>query len=303
MVAIGLDVGGTKMAGGLVDLASGQVLKKKVIATLPKRGGLAVLRDALDLAGELKAHGVTLGLTVASIGVGVAELVDPKGNVTSSQTIEWRGIPVQSEFSALAPSAVESDVRAAALAEAWFGAGRPFKIFAYVTVGTGISHSLVIDGVPYAGSRGNALVMASGPWTSVCPECRLQFQTVLEEVASGPAVLAFYEKDQPGRAHRTEDVIEAAEAGDPVACRVVEAAGAALGSGLGFLINVLDPEAVVVGGGLGMAGGLYWRTLVDSARRHTWSETSRNLPILQAGLGTEAGVIGAALAGASKQAG
>ena len=298
LIAIGLDVGGTKIAGGLVDLTSGEILQKRVIPTLPKRGGPLVLHDSLNLARELKTCAELLNLSVAGIGVGVAELVDPAGNVTSSHTIQWSDLPVRNEFSALAPAVVEADVRAAALAEAVLGIGRSYKNFAYVTVGTGISYSLVKDGVPYAGSHGNALVLASGPMTSVCPRCNLQFQSVLEDLASGPALLARYNVGRPQPAGQAEAVLAAVEDGDVRALEVVRSAGEALGSHVGFLVNVLDPEAIIVGGGLGMAGGLYWESFVGSVRRHIWSDVSQNIPILMAGLGPDAGLIGAALASA-----
>ena len=83
--------------------------------------------------------------------------------------------------------------------------------------------------------------------------------------------------------------------GEPDAVRVLRDAGEALGSGLGLLINVLDPDAVIVGGGLGLAGGLYWEALVESTRRHIWADTTRELPIMPARLGSDAGLIGAAL--------
>ena len=83
-------------------------------------------------------------------------------------------------------------------------------------------------------------------------------------------------------------------AGDPVAIEVVRTAGEALGNSVGFLINVLDPEAVVVGGGLGQAGGLYWESFVSSTRAHIWADSSRAIPILPAALGTDAGITGAA---------
>ncbi|HVN79529.1 MAG TPA: ROK family protein [Terriglobia bacterium] len=150
----------------------------------------------------------------------------------------------------LAPAAVEADVRAAALAESAFGAGRPFRLFVYVTVGTGISSCPVVDGVPFTGTHGNALVMASGPLTSTCPECGNRFQSVLEDFASGPALVKRYDMCRPGQAESAEEVMSAAGDGDTVAVRVVESASEALGSSLAFLINVLDPEAVVVGGGL-----------------------------------------------------
>ena len=74
---------------------------------------------------------------------------------------------------------------------------------------------------------------------------------------------------------RAEDVLAAAGTGDPDAVRVVRDAGEAVGAGVGFLVNVLDPEAVVVGGGLGLAGGLYWDAFIDSVRRHVWAEATR----------------------------
>ena len=86
----------------------------------------------------------------------------------------------------------------------------------------------------------------------------------------------------------------AARAGDPIAQAIVRSAGSALGNSVGFLINVLDPQAVIVGGGLGLSDGIYWDAFVTSTRKHIWSEVSRKLPILHAELGADAGLIGAA---------
>src|SRR5437867_844928 len=107
--AIGLDVGGTKIAGGVVVRATGQVLIRQAIPTLPKRGGQSVLTDALALTQALMAEVQTLDLTLLGIGIGVCELVDPKGNVTSNNSFDWRGVPVQETSAQLAPAVVESD--------------------------------------------------------------------------------------------------------------------------------------------------------------------------------------------------
>lgn len=100
---------------------------------------------------------------------------------------------------------------------------------------------------------------------------------------------------------RAEAVVAAAVAGDAAASDVVHSAGRALGVSLGWLVNVLDPEVVIVGGGLGSAGGRYWDSLVESTRAHIWSAASRDLPIRPASLGPEAAVVGAALAGARRE--
>lgn len=296
--AVGLDVGGTKIAGGLVEGATGRLRGRRTLPTGALRGGEAVLADVLAVARDLLAEARAAGLDVAGIGLGVAELVDARGRITSEQTIGWRGLPVQERLCQLAPAVVESDVRAAALAEAAFGAGRSYSTFAYVTVGTGISSCLVQDGRPYGGARGNALVLATAPLTATCPHCGAEVHTVVEEIASGPALVTRYNAIRGAQAEVTggHEVLAAAGRGDAAAQGVVRSAGAALGMAVGFLANVLDPMAIVVGGGLGLAGGLYWDSFVSAVREHIWSEETRGLAILTAALGIDAGTVGAATA-------
>lgn len=292
--AIGLDVGGTKIAAGLVARTTGQIIARRITPTLPQRGGQAVLDDAVALAHELIAEATGLGCAVTGIGVGVCELVDPRGNITSAHTVHWRGLPVQDLFARLAPAVVESDARAPALAEARYGAGRPYGLFIYITVGTGISYCLVQDGRPYAGARGNALILASSPLTTTCTNCGAVLKPVLEEFASGPALVARYNQATGAHLLGAESVMAAALTGDATASAILRSGGEALGVSVGWLVNVLDPEAVIVGGGLGSADGLYWDAFVASARTHIWSDTNRDLPIVHAALGPDAGMIGAA---------
>jgi glucokinase len=161
-------------------------------------------------------------------------------------------------------------------------------------VGTGISSTLVRDGHPFAGARGNALVFGSGILRAVCSHCGATVDTVLEDLASGPALERRYRQVSPAARPGAEAVLAAAAAGEPDAIAIVRAGADALGNGVAFLVKVLDPEAVVVGGGLGLAGGLYWHQLIDTTRRHIWAENSRTLSSVPAVLGTDAGIIGAA---------
>jgi glucokinase len=294
--AIGVDVGGTKIAAGLVALDSGAVLERRVIPTHAGRGGAAVLADVVATAEALAANASARGRQVCGVGIGVPELVDLAGNVASDHTIAWRGTPVRERLEHLAPAVVESDVRAHALAEARYGAGRPYQLFVFVTVGTGISCCLVQDGVPYAGAHGNALVLASSPVTTTCTTCGTVLRPVLEEFGAGPALVERYNRLGGRRAERAEDVLGAAVAGEADARTIVATAGEALGVSVGWLVNVLDPQAVIVGGGLGLAGGLYWARFVVATRAHIWADTSRDVPILTAELGPDAGLIGVAIA-------
>jgi glucokinase len=291
--AIGLDVGGTKIAAGLVT-PDGKILTRRVIPTLPQRGGEVVLEDALSLAASLREEAKSAMLNLVAIGVGVGELVDLRGNVASAQTIPWLGVPVQERFARLAPAVVEADSRASAFCEAKFGAGRNYRIFLYVTVGTGIGSSLVLDGVPYTGARGSSGTLASSPLTTRCTECSAVIRPVLEQIASGPALVVQYNRLAAKRVEKAEEVLAAAAEGDSDAARVVRMGGEALGATVGLMVNMLDPEAIVVGGGLGTAGGLYWESFVDYTRQHIWSDTHRDLPIVTAAYGSDAGFVGAA---------
>jgi glucokinase len=292
--AIGIDLGGTKIAAGLVSFPSGAIVVKEVLATGPARGGEAVLRDTIAVARRLKEHALRDGTDVRGIGVGIAELVNLQGEITSDYLIKWKDLPVKELFSQVAPVQFESDARAPAVAEALLGAGKQFKNFIYLTVGTGISYCLMVEGRPYAGAHGHAIMAASGILTSECEKCGAIQDQVLEEFASGQGLVSRYNRDTGATLTSGQEITSAAAAGDALAIRVVRSAGEALGNTVGFLINILDPEAVIVGGGLGLAGGLYWDSFIHSTRRRIWSEVSRSLPILKAKLGPDAGLIGAA---------
>ncbi|MCI0659599.1 MAG: ROK family protein [Acidobacteria bacterium] len=291
--ALGIDIGGTKIAAGIVT-QGGKLLFSRRQPTGAERGGEAVLRDVETLLLELIAQADAGGLKVAGIGISLAELVDLEGNVTSEQTIKWCGWPVRERLSRIAPTVIESDVRAAALAEAIHGAGRDYRIFLYLTVGSGISCCLVQHRQPYTGAFGNALVCASSPFTSICSTCGATNRVVLEEYASGPALARRYQPFRSETIVRAEQVIDGASAGDEQAIEIVQSAGAALGVTAGLMVNVLDPEAVIVGGGLGLIDGLYWESFLASTREHIWAESGRGLPIQHAAL-AENGVIGAAM--------
>jgi glucokinase len=253
------------------------------------------------LCEELAALAKAQHQTIDGIGVGVCELVDGAGNVISENCVAWKSLPIQADLSKLAPTVVEADVRAAALAEATFGAGKPFRQFLYVTVGTGISCCLVLDGKPFTGAHSAAGTMASSPLSVPCERCGHVSGRTLEDLASGLALVARYNQRHPAGAETGQAVLAAAAAGDSVAADVVRSGGETLGASVGLLLNVLDPEAVIVGGGLGLSDGLFWESFLASTRRHIWSEIHRHLPIVRAQTGRDAGLIGAATAAWKKQ--
>jgi glucokinase len=291
--AIGLDVGGTKVAGGLVR-HDGQIVVHRAIPTLPRRGAEAVARDVYRLAEQLLDSARDAASVPVGIGLSLCELVGKQGQILSEQTIKWAQLDIRHRLSKLAPTVIDADCRAAALCEARFGAGRGFPIFLYVTIGTGISCSLVMEGHPYLGARGLTGTMASGAVTTLCSQCGEISTSIVEQVASGPAIAARYNRALGAKVDGSEQVLAAAIDGDARASEMIVSAATCLGSTIAQLVSVLDPHAVVIGGGLGSATGLYWQTLQTSIRIHIWSDAQRALPIVQGHYGNLAGLAGAA---------
>jgi len=290
---IGVDIGGTKTAAGLVSCPSGRLLARQQIPTRPERGSKAVTRDVLALIGDLASRDAQPRPT--GVGISLCELVSPDGHPLSRHTIAWDTAAVAERLRGLGPVVVDADVRAAAGAEATWGAGRNLDSFLYITVGTGIASCLMLQGRPHLGAHGATGTLATSPVSHWCEHCGQQTGLSLEAVASGPGLVARY-LEVGGTASAAAEVLRAAELGDNRAQQVVHSGATALGSALALLANVLDPEAVVIGGGLGLSQGLFWNTLREATRRHLWSELHRDLPILQAATGPDAGILGAALA-------
>jgi glucokinase len=260
---VGIDVGGSKIAAGVVDVRTGRVFRELLRRSPLGRGSVAVLHECVAAATELAPDGA------GAIGIGICELVDVSGTLRSAATIDWRNLDIAAAFARVGPVRLESDVRAAGRAEARFGAGRLFRHFIYLSVGTGVSYCLLVDGEPYAGAHGNALIVGAPP---------------VEHSASGAALAR-----RAGVA-RAEDVFSA-----PAFEHLVAAAAADLGLAVATLVNALDPEAVVIGGGLGLVDR-YRDLITATARCAIEAEMAGDLPIVRAGLGTRSGLVGAALA-------
>jgi glucokinase len=302
-VAIGIDVGGTKIAAGLLELSTGRVLVQQQMATESTRGAERLFEAVCGLADSLCGESMCgqvprADWELAAIGLGLPELVTPRGEIVSDATIPWRGWNLAGRMGERfgVPVVVDADVRAAARGEARWGAGRSRRCFCYVTIGTGISGCLVLDGMPYLGARGLPGTFASSPRRWRDEQGTWRQAPPLEAVAAGPGLAAAYAKRQPGFTGDAREVLARAGQGDSLAAAVVTDAGRETGMAIGELVNALDPECIVLGGGLGAAPGLYREALEMGCREAIWSDEQRSLPLLAAFLGPEAGWIGAAVA-------
>jgi len=280
--AIGIDVGGTKIAGAIVT-AAGSIVEEEVVPT-PRgpNGADPGGRATAKLVAHLVEAADRRGLRPLAIGVGVPEYVTRDGRISSAEVIDWPSYrPVVAGTGV--PVVIESDVRCAALAELHGGAGRgrsadstPPSSFLFVSVGTGISHSLVVEGRIWPGHRGEALALGELP--------------VRPELAVRPDAPLTVEQQASGRA------LELAQAGPPID----EMAGHIMAEALAAVVRIVDPELIILGGGLGTSDGNY----VNGLRSHyeTLMRARPNPPpLLQSELSNRGGRIGAALAAMHRQ--
>ena len=257
-VSVGIDIGGTKTAVLAVALPGVDVLFREVFPTQATLGAAHLRGQLATILGRLRSE---LGLHAhPPVGVSVPELVDLDGLVATDVVVpgltgdlkEWAEIGIER---------VESDVRAAAHAEARVGAGRGFPSFCYMSIGTGISSTFVLNGAIWPGAHGAAILLGSGPFgPKLNPDGR---PYPLEELASGPALVAAY-RALGGRATSAQEILDRYDS-DPLAAQAITEAGSAAGQGAALLVNVLDPHALIVGGGLGCVAGPYWQCLEAAA--------------------------------------
>lgn len=307
--AIGLDIGGTKIVAAVVH-PDGRISGRRRVDT-PIEGH----RRTGELVALVRALCREHALTRTTVGVGAAGLVDLDGVVRYAPNLDWRDYPLRAVLEAELglPVRVENDAAAAVWAEYAVGAGHEAAIGALMlTLGTGVGGGLVMDGELVRGAHGLAgefghMIVAEGGARCPCGN-----NGCLEALASGNAIGrsardAVAAGTLPsgsrlyGVAHLTgAEVTAAAQVGDAGARAVLATAGHWLGVGIASLVNSLDPEIVIVGGGVIDAGNLLLDPAVAAYHERVVARAHRAVPpVVSARLGDDAGVIGAALLGAA----
>lgn len=304
--AVGVDLGGTKTAAGVVSSA-GEVLFSDTMPTLNRSGGEAILDATAHLVAGLVRRASDAGITVGCVGVGSAGVIDAARGVVVSATDAisgWAGTALTAGLAArlgLPASSVRAvnDVHAHALGEAWTGAAAGTASSLLVAFGTGVGGSFVLGGAPVLGHRhagGHVGHFASPyaydggtPLLCVCGSAGH-----VEAIASGPAILESYVRRRgQASAPDTRAVFGLAATGDTIAAEAIAVAAAAAGQAVGGLANILDPEVVLVSGGLADAGTRWW-TPMEAALRAELLPALRAIPVRQAALGNAAAMVGAA---------
>jgi len=311
---IGVDVGGTKVAGGLVDLKA-RLVKSVVVPTLAEKGFKSSYGQIKKLIATLikQAGGKE---RILGIGICAPGPLNPKtGLVINPPNLPgWRNIQftrmIEGEFAI--PTKVENDANAAGLAEVLFGAAAGYHDIFYVTVSTGLGTGIIIDRKIYhgkngvAGEGGHVSIDYKSPYRCGCgtlgciealaagPGMARRARVRLEQEHSAPSLLrdltgGHYELISPRM------IEQAALEGDPIAADVLEETGFYLGVWLAGMITLLDPEAIVIGGGVAQIGKPLFDKIRATIPEHTINrQFAIKTPVLPAKLKTNVGVFGAA---------
>ncbi len=301
---LGIDIGGTKIAGGLIDAQTGKLISHQRVPTLAQNGGPVVLQRALDLAQTLiDKERMRTGRIPQAVGIGAGGQINAQTGVVLSATDllpGWAGTHLAGAFSERfnLPAVADNDVHALAVGEQIWGAGRGLQNLVYIALGTGVGGAIISNGKLHrsptgvSGEIGHLIVDPNGPLTNSGT------RGSLEEYASGPALHRLY-RELGGEGEEATDGKK-----EPLACqacadrnspagRACTQTGAWLGIALVSLAHLFGPDAFIIGGGLASLGDL----LLEPARhvlRKRALPPVKETPVVTAALGPNASVIGAA---------
>lgn len=308
-LAIGIDVGGTKISITVGD-RRGRLLAHRLI---PTRTGTQTRKGIEEILGNLKelTSDKNFKNKILGIGIGIPGPVsDQKGTVPFSPHLQgWKGLPLKKiiQKSLRLPVRMANDANAAALGEKKFGQGRGLSHFVYITVSTGIGSGIVLDGKLLegasfvAGEVGHMTIVPGGAF------CKCGKQGCLEAYASGTALTRMARETLTRSQIR--EVIEASEISEGLSARVLGAAarkdhkaaiqlfdiaGGFLGIGIANLLNVINPQKVILGGGvLKSAPGNFWKSMMATCKEHAWPEAFKAVKIVPSRLHGKVGDLGA----------
>lgn len=295
--AIGIDIGGTKISL-VLGTKKGKILSRREIPTLTgSRTGACIQNLVINLEALIRESGVPKK-EILAVGVGCPGAVNSrKGILPRSPNLPgWGGIPMRRilEKKLRMPVYLANDANAATLGEAVFGVGKKMKDFIYVTVSTGVGGGIVINGQLHEGA---GFVAGEVGHTSIVPEgrrCKCGQRGCLEAYASGTAIARFYSDATKEKVAGAKEVGAAASSGNRIAVKSYKEAAYYLGIGLANFMNILNPEAIVIGGGvLKSSPPVYWKEVIRSSKDHAWPEAYSTTRIVRSKLQGRVGDLGA----------
>ncbi len=308
---VGVDVGGTKITAGVID-ASAQVLSRSTVRSHAGRPPHEVVDAIVEATGAALGDAGLARSDVAGVGVGFAGHVNGAAGtvLTSSNLPAWDHHPLRDALQERlsTPVILENDANCAAWAEYRFGAGKGSRCLCYVTISTGFGSGIVIDGQLYAGATGTAGEIGHTVVDPDGPLCTCGKRGCVMSYASGLAISRMAcERLAAGEATSLRDlcgdspehvsgevVAQAAQQGDSLALEILTVTGRYFGIGLSTIIQVLNPDRIVVGGGLARMGSLLMAPALQALNGNIHPVLRDSAEIVPSALGDDAGMLGAA---------
>jgi glucokinase len=294
---LAFDIGGTKLAAGVVDV-TGRVHSFGVESTLATEGPESGLARLFDLGRRMVDESGLAWAEIEAVGIGSGGPLDAARGVLIAppHLPGWRDVPLTAlaEKAFGLPTVLENDATAAAAGEHRYGAGAGTRNMIYLTISTGVGGGIVIDGSLYRGATGNGGELGHVTVDYDGRPCRgCGRRGCLEAYVSGTSIAE--RGTEAGMGNVTSaDVAAAARAGDPVATRVWDETTDALACGLTSIVNLFEPELVVLGGGVSTTGEQLIGPVRERVRAEAMGASGKAAQIVQSALGNQVGVVGAA---------
>lgn len=302
---IAVDLGGTKIGCALTDL-EGNIINKNTIPTNAHEGEQEVLKRIFSVIEKALEDGKKKNDEIKAIGIGSPGPLDSnKGIILDPPNLPLKNVEIVKciEDRFKIKTYLENDANAATIGEYLFGSGKGTKNMVYITVSTGIGAGAIIDGKIYRGTTCNALELGHATILPDGPRCNCGNYGCLEVLASGTAIareanealaqgtessLNNYEKVT------SHEVFKEARLGDKLALEVIDKALGYLGIGVANAITAFDPEKVVIGGGVAMAGDVLFDKVKQVVKERCFKVLKESCEVVPASLKTKSGIIGAA---------
>lgn len=301
---IGIDLGGTKISGALADL-NGNILSQQTTPTNAFEGEIPVLNRIIGVIEDVMKKAEKIPDEIRTIGIGSPGPLDAKnGVIITTPNLPFKNFklvaPIVHKFNI--PTYLDNDANVAAIGEYMFGAGKGTSNMVYVTVSTGIGGGAILNGRIYRGSSFNALEIGHTTILPDGPRCNCGNYGCAEALASGTAIgrqgreavekgletsLKNYDKVT------SYEVFKEAEKGDKVSQDILNKSLNYLGITIANVITSFDPDMVVIGGGVAQAGKIVFDNVQEVVNIRCFKAMSENCKIVPAGLGKDAGVVGA----------
>lgn len=303
-VVVGVDLGGTNLRTALVS-SDGDILDKRKEATQSSEGWKKVVSRLANNITRQREIAAQRGQDVAAVGVGAPGVIQmDKGIVVKSPNFpDWNNLPLRDELQKALqiPVVIENDANAAALGEQWRGAGRDIGSMILLTLGTGVGGGIVLDNRIWHGADGMAGEIGHMTLVPDGRHCSCGNTGCMEMYASARGIVQSYceglgaSRSADGvRGVTSEKIYQLAEEGDVLARRVMMDMGRMLGIGIANLINIFNPQMIVIGGGVKAAWPLFIGATREEIMRRAFQVPAERTEIVPSLLGDDAGVIGAA---------